>query len=79
MARAAAAQGVTPDRISFVDALRWLLCAAPDEALPKLIVNPHRPGRHEPRVVKDQQDTYTKMTRPRKQLRKELKRQKVEA
>lgn len=79
MTRAAAAQGVAPHRISFVDALRWLLCAEPDEALPELIVNPLRPGRHEPRVVKDRQDTYTKMSRPRKQLRKELKRQTVEA
>jgi len=79
MTRAAAAQNVKPDRISFVDALRWLLSAAPGQALPELIVNPHRPGRHEPRVVKDQQDTYTKMSRQRKQLRKELRRQKVEA
>jgi hypothetical protein len=79
MARAALAQGVQPHRISFIDTLRWLLCAAPGEAIPELVVNPDRPDRHEPRVVKDQQDTYTKMTRPRKTLRKELKRQKVEA
>jgi hypothetical protein len=79
MTRAAAAQGVAPHRISFIDTVRWLLCAGLDETLPELIVNPHRPGRHEPRVVKDLQDTYTKMTRPRKQLRKELKRQKVKA
>jgi hypothetical protein len=79
MVRAASAQGVAPHRISFIDTLRWLLSAGLDEELPQLIVNPHRPDRHEPRVVKDQQDTYTKMTRPRKTLRKELKRQKVTA
>jgi hypothetical protein len=79
MVRAALAQGVDPYRISFIDTLRWLLSADLHEELPELVVNPHRPDRHEPRVVKDQQDTYTKMTRPRKTLRKELKRQKVEA
>ena len=79
MCRAAAAQGVEPHRISFIDTVRWLLSAAPGEELPRLIVNPHRPGRHEPRVVKDREDTYTKMTKPRRELRKALKRQKVEA
>jgi hypothetical protein len=77
--RAAATQGVMPARISFIDTLRWLLGAAPDQAPPELIVNPLRPGRHEPRVVKNQEDTYIKMTRPRKRLRKEPERQKVEA
>lgn len=79
MCRAAAAQGVEPHRISFIDTVRWLLSAAPGEELPRLIVNPHRPGRHEPRVVKDRQATYSHMTRPRSELRKALKRQKVEA
>src|SRR3954464_636248 len=72
MVAAATRQGVTPDRISFIDAVRALLAAEPGEALPDLIVNPKRPGRHEPRVVKDLQDTYRKMTRPRAQLRREL-------
>jgi hypothetical protein len=79
MCRAAAAQGVAPHRISFIDAARWLLSADPDEPLPDLIVNPHRPDRHEPRAIKDRQDTYTKLSRPRKQMRKELRRQTVEA
>jgi hypothetical protein len=72
MCAAAARQGVTPDRISFIDAVRALLSAEPGADLPDLIVNPKRPGRHEPRVVKDREDTYTKMTRPRDELRKEL-------
>ena len=47
--------------------------------LANLVINPRRPDRHEPRVVKDLQDSYTKMCRPREQLRKELKKQAVEA
>lgn len=72
MLRAAERQHVEPHRISFVDTLRWLLSAQPGEAAPDLLINPHRPDRHEPRVVKDREDTYTKMTRPRAQLRKKL-------
>jgi len=41
------------------------LWAAPGEPLPDLIVNPRREGRDEPRVIKDLQDTYMKMTIPR--------------
>jgi len=66
-------QKVEPERISFIDALRWLLLAPPGAPIPDLIVNPVR-HRHEPRVVKDRQDTYTKMTRPRTELQQELKR-----
>jgi len=78
MAKAAARQHVLPERISFIDTVRWLLSADPQEDLPDLLINPHRPDRHEPRVVKDLQDTYTKMSRPREQLRKDLKQQAVE-
>ena len=77
MLAAAARQGVTPDRISFIDALRWLWTVGPNETLAELATNPHRPGRHEPRVVKDREDTYTKMTRPRSELRKTLKTMRV--
>jgi hypothetical protein len=75
MQLAAARQGVTPDRISFIDTIRWLLTAAADAELPDLVINPRRPGRHEPRVTKDRQDSYPKMCRPRKELRKDLKKQ----
>jgi hypothetical protein len=40
------------ERVSFVDALRWLADSEGDEELPELVVNPNRPGRVEPRVVK---------------------------
>jgi hypothetical protein len=73
MTKAAERQKVEPNRISFIDALRWLLSAAPGQELPDLVVNPHRPDRHEPRVVKDIPDTYAKMRRPRAELRKRLK------
>jgi hypothetical protein len=72
MVRAAARQHTTPDRISFVDAVRWILSAAPGEELPGLVVNAKREGRDEPRVVKDLQDTYRKMTLPRSQMRRRL-------
>jgi hypothetical protein len=76
MAKAAARQGVPPERMSFIDTVRWLLTAGEHDQLPDLVVNPRRPGRHEPRVIKDLIDTYTKMTKSRDELRKQLKRQK---
>lgn len=62
-------QKVPPERISFIDALRWLLWTQPGAPIPDLIVNPLRPNRHEPRAIKDLQDTYRKMTKSRKELR----------
>ena len=56
MVKAVAQQGVTPDRLSFIDAVRWLLTAAPGESIPRLVVNPRR-DRHEPRVIKDRGPT----------------------
>jgi hypothetical protein len=65
MLRAAGRQRVPPDRISFLDTLRWLLSATPGAPLPDLLVNPRRKGRHQPRVVKDRHDGYQRMTVPR--------------
>jgi len=75
MLKAAERQCVRPHRISFIDTVRWLLSAESGEALPDLAINPHRPDRHEPRVTKDREDTYTKMTRSRQDLRYALKQQ----
>jgi hypothetical protein len=59
MARAAAAQGVPADRVSFVDAARWLLWSAPGDPLPALVVNPARPGRpSQPRKLKRGRKKY---------------------
>src|SRR5262249_42446624 len=52
MCEAAGRQGVVPDRVSFIDALRWLRGAEVGEGMPELVVNPLRPGRYEPRGKK---------------------------
>lgn len=70
MAVAAERQRVALDRISFIDAWRWLQEAAPIRSLPDLIVNPERPGRYEPRVRKRRPKQYPVMTKPRAELRK---------
>ena len=58
-AAAAARQGTTPDRVSFADALRWLLWAAPTPC--DLVINPRRPGRSEPRAIKRPWDSYPRL------------------
>jgi Transposase DDE domain len=73
MGRAAVGQGVEPDRVSFIDALRWLSCAEEGEEMPELVVNPHRPGRFEPRVKKRRPKPYPWMKKPRAELRKMLR------
>ena len=77
MLEAARRQEVHVERISFIDALRWLRTAQPGTPLPKLVVLPHRPDRHEPRVVKRRPKPYPRMTQPREQLRKKLRGKKV--
>lgn len=73
MGEAARRQEVHPDRISFVDALRWLSAATPGSTLPVLVVNPDRPERIEPRCLKRRPKKFPYMIRPRKVLREELK------
>ena len=72
MLEAARRQGVDVERISFVDALRWLCQAKPGEELPKLVINPDRPGRYEPRAKKRRPKQYDLMNKPRSVLRKSL-------
>jgi hypothetical protein len=72
MLQAATRQRVAPGRISFIDALRWMCHAKPGEPPPPLIVNPHRPGRVQPRVIKRRKDRFTYMTRPRDELQQRL-------
>lgn len=73
MLAAAERQGVPVDRISFIDALRWLAHAKPGSPMPDLVVNPDRSGRYDPRVRKRRPKQYPLMKRPRKTLRKELR------
>jgi hypothetical protein len=72
MTEAARRQGVAVNRISFVGALRWLAQAKPGDELPKLVVNPDRFGRVEPRVRKRRPKQYPVMKKPRSVLRKDL-------
>jgi Transposase DDE domain len=72
MLEASRRQEVPVDRISFIDALGWLRTAEPGTPLPDLIVNPRRPDRFEPRVVKRRPKEYDRMTQPRSQLRNNL-------
>ncbi len=69
---AARRQEVAAERISFVDALRWLAGARAGEPLPALVVNPHRPERFEPRSTKRRPKTYPWLTVPRHELRNRL-------
>jgi hypothetical protein len=72
MAQAARRQQVPIDRISFIDAARWLAAAYDDEALPRLIVHPHRPSRYEPRVRKRRPKQYPLRQKTRQALRQSL-------
>jgi hypothetical protein len=69
MWEAAKRQRVDVERISFIDATRWLASARDDEPLPTLVVNRHRPNRYEPRVRKRRPKPYPLMTKPRPELR----------
>jgi hypothetical protein len=76
MLEAARGQQVPLDRISFIDALRWLRDAGPNTPLTPLVVNPARPDRIEPRVRKRRMKAYNLMNKPRHVLRKALLRKK---
>jgi len=78
MMEAAARQGVDVERISFIDALRWL-CEMKMDGLPRLVVNPARPGRFEPRVRKRRPKEYPLMKKPRSELRKRMLQEQVAA
>lgn len=72
MLEASKRQQVPVERISFVDALRWLTHAQPGDELPELVVNPARPGRYEPRARKRRPKEYPLLTKPRAILREAL-------
>jgi Transposase DDE domain len=72
MGQAARRQHVDSDRISFIDAARWLAAARAEESLPPLVVNPHRPYRDEPRVRTRRPKPYPLMQNARQQLRMSL-------
>lgn len=48
MPRAAQTQHVPGDRVSFIDALRWLCHTRDGDLLCQLVLPTHLPGRHSP-------------------------------
>lgn len=75
MLESAKRQRVDCHRVSFIDTLdtlrsgpRW----STSRPTPDLWINPHRPGRQQPRVIKRRKDRYSYMTRPRSELRQSL-------
>jgi DDE family transposase len=70
-------QHIAVERISFLDALRWL--GAPSSGMPliALIVNPARPHRVEPRVKKRRPKSFPFMIKPRQELRQQLLQQEL--
>jgi hypothetical protein len=79
MLKAAGQQRIDVERVSFVDALRWLADACRRVSPLRLTTNPHRPHRQEPRVRKRRPKQYDLMRRPRCQLRERLYRKGVAA
>lgn len=75
MLRAARRQDVPPNRVSFADTLAWLRLAETTDlgAVVCLKINPLRPGRLEPRVVKRQKKEFPYMTQPRHKLKSQLR------
>jgi Transposase DDE domain len=65
------------ERISFLDALRWLSAPCPGRPLVALIVNPARLHRVEPRVKKRRPKSFPFMIRPRQELRQQLVQQEL--
>ncbi len=72
MLEAARRQGVEPDRISFVDALRWLTTARPGDPLPALVVRLKRRNRIYARVIKRRPKNYPWMSETRSNYRKRI-------
>jgi hypothetical protein len=72
MVEAARHRNVDVNRISFIDALRWLITEGPRETLADLIVNPIRRDRVEPRVKKRRMKQFDLMSLPRAVLRNRL-------
>jgi hypothetical protein len=70
-------QRVGVERISFLDALRWLGAPATGVPLEALFINPTRPHRVEPRVKKRRPKAFPFMTKSRRALRQVLLQQRL--
>jgi hypothetical protein len=73
MLKAAEGQHVSPWRISFVDAMRWLAARMLGlEGVGRLIVNPDRAGRSQLRVIRRRLKEYDLLTKPRREREAEI-------
>jgi hypothetical protein len=79
MLEAAQRQQVPVERLSFIDAVRWLADAIHGLRELKLRLVPNRPGRIEPRAVKRRKKEYDLLNVPRHVLRNRLQKKKVTA
>jgi hypothetical protein len=69
MLAGAAAQRAALDRISFIDAMRHLAVRLLGLAgVPRLLINPYRPGRHQPRLIRRRPQRFDLMMKPRASL-----------
>ena len=70
---AARAQHVSPRRISFVDAMRWLAARLLGLAgVSRLIVNPDRSGRSQLRVIRRRYKQYDLLRKPRRETEAQI-------
>ena len=72
MFEASRGRGVPGKRVGFLDALRWLINPIPGGDPRDILINPVRPDRVEPRVIKRRMKRYPLMNEPRPVLRKRL-------
>lgn len=79
MAESAGVRKVRVNRIGFLDALRWLTHPQPGGHPGDILVNPLRPDRIEPRVLKRRMKKFPLMKLPRAELRKRLSAKEVAA
>lgn len=61
MLESAIAEGVHADRVSFIDALRWVMLGCPGEILVPLAINPRRQRTPAPRMKRRRRKAYMKM------------------
>jgi hypothetical protein len=71
--QAAEKMHVSPHRVSFVDAMRWLLARMLGlTGVGRLIVNPDRRGRTQLRVIRRRRQNYSLLMKPRRELEAEM-------
>lgn len=73
MNEAAGHRGVSSERVSFIDAPRWLQCGGNTSTLVFITLVPHRPDRIEPRAVKRRPKPFAFLTESRLNARKSLR------